>query len=342
MSLLILQQTSNSDSLKKDSAIAGNPDSVSLTPADSGKNSLPKTSRKNIDSGETIQAQPVEAIVEEVIDSVQVATKSEPDSLTENTSNFSDRLIFTPFPFEKKELRESLFNTHLLQAGSLRPEIHPYGKPWVSFVLLSVFALVSFTKYFSSKKLALLFSTLTDHRGVVQIASDENELPLFLRLNLTLIYFVISSLFIIQLISFYGIKPETTLKTPLMFLLIGSFMGFYLLKAILLRLVALVFDARKQIAEHIAINSSFSSLTGLMLFPVVALLQYAPSAYQKILINTGIILILVFWTYRIIRILISGWVLPGISKAHLFIYLCTLEILPVLILYRIIKLTFDI
>jgi hypothetical protein len=70
----------------------------------------------------------------------------------------------------------------------------------------------------------------------------------------------------------------------------------------------------------------------LILLPMLLVMIYNPSIYI-VFFSFGIIFILLI--FKIIRSFVSGLIQPPFSILYLFLYLCALEIMPLIVLTKI-------
>lgn len=74
-----------------------------------------------------------------------------------------------------------------------------------------------------------------------------------------------------------------------------------------------------------------------MLFPVVIALAFAVQLDAQWLVVTGLCLWGIMLIYRILRGVLIGISTGGVSIFNLFIYLCTLEILPFVLITKALR-----
>jgi hypothetical protein len=80
---------------------------------------------------------------------------------------------------------------------------------------------------------------------------------------------------------------------------------------------------------------NFNRGTGIILFPVVALIAYFPAENPMVAVFLGILTTLVFYVMLLKRG-ISILLKKQFPIFYLFLYLCTLEILPLLLIYKLV------
>lgn len=77
---------------------------------------------------------------------------------------------------------------------------------------------------------------------------------------------------------------------------------------------------------------------GIVLIPLLLILAFADNLYLQGTIWAILLVVLFFTVYRCYRGLLIGEQVMALSKFHFFVYLCTFEIAPILILYKVVGL----
>ena len=134
---------------------------------------------------------------------------------------------------------------------------------------------------------------------------------------------------------FYQLATETTsISIDLLFKISIGIALFILIKVLIERLIASLFEIDKMIDQYLFQKISYKNYLGLVLIPINAILLYSIKPSLNI-IYTCIALLLVL---NIIGLISSFKSNQSIIKHHLFyfiLYLCALEIAPYVILYKV-------
>jgi len=128
------------------------------------------------------------------------------------------------------------------------------------------------------------------------------------------------------------------------FFLLQLFGGVTLLffgKHLLLQIIGYIFPLKKEMSLYSFTIMIFGILVGLLLFPLNAVIAYAPVAAGKIAVYLALGAILAIYLFRTIRGLSIGSKHLVLHKFHFFVYLCTVEILPVVVLIKMISVYVD-
>ncbi len=114
--------------------------------------------------------------------------------------------------------------------------------------------------------------------------------------------------------------------------------SIYFLKNTVLRFLGWVFNMDKLMDEYNFIISVFNGAAGLILIPFIAMLAFGPVSWMPTIAISGIALLAVLLVLRQFRVAIAtlNKVLP--IAFHFFIYLCAVEIAPVLLLASLYRL----
>jgi len=117
-------------------------------------------------------------------------------------------------------------------------------------------------------------------------------------------------------------------------LVIAAILG---LKNFVLVLFARLFPVRKEINRYMFTLMVFSILAGLFISPLNLLVSYAPEEWRSTFIYTGIGLLVLVYTFHLLRGLLIASKLISSRPVHLLLYICAIETAPVFMLYRFVS-----
>ena len=104
-------------------------------------------------------------------------------------------------------------------------------------------------------------------------------------------------------------------------------------KYLIIRWIGHLFQQLYLFEEVIFFSFLFEKVAGLLLFPILILSIYSP--FDSILfLELGFLLVLFFYLLKWARMLYLGFFKRSFSKTHLFIYICILEILPLVVIAK--------
>lgn len=189
---------------------------------------------------------------------------------------------------------------------------------------------VSFTKYFTDLFRAFFNPTLSQRQLREQLS--QTPLPSFL-LNL---FFTVSAGIYVFLIflHFNYITTDQPLKLIPLFILI--FIIIYSVKFAFLRFSGWLFGYDDLASGYIFTLYMVNKILGVGLLPFILVLAFCTPAIAGVALNISLILVILMFIYRYIRIFSLARNKIIFNKFHFFIYLCGFEIAPVLIIGKMV------
>jgi len=249
----------------------------------------------------------------------------------------SGTAILTPGDFNT--LKEKIFEGHVLKPVSSTPVPLEMRNPdWFTIVLLIIIAGFTWIRVFYFKILNQLISAFFNNNVSNQIVRDENILVQRASIMLSFVFYLSASLFVYQ-VSVYFKWDYPILATGFTrFLIIALLLAFtYSFKMVLLKGLGELFDLDKPIATYIFNIFLINNIMGLVMIPVVLVIAFVVTGYTGIVIYTGITMVILAFIYRLVRAVWIWNAMPRVSFFYLFLYFCTLEFAPLVIIIKIAK-----
>ncbi len=217
--------------------------------------------------------------------------------------------------------------TPLLQAG----QSHPY---WIFGILFLGFVLLAWSRIFFRRRMNMIFSGIFARNYANQLIREGNLFNERIGLVLFLVYLSMMPLFAyLSLPLFYSV-PESPRGGLLYILLLAFFAAFWLLKVIFINGLSLLFNTREHSNDILANMYLYNLFAGILLLPLLSCMAYAD---REIFFYITLIILFLVYLVRIFRIAMIGFGMSKFSVFHLFLYLCTLEILPLIVLAKILN-----
>lgn len=186
-----------------------------------------------------------------------------------------------------------------------------------------------FGKYFSDLFRAFFSPTLSQRQLKEQLY--QMPFPAF-ALN---VFFAISGgiyLYLILLHTDYLSSKEPTYLTILFIVLL---MVVYATKYIVLRICGWLFGFRELMDNYIFTLFLINKILGVVLLPIIVILAFSLPFLSDIVLYISFIFIVLLFIYRYIRTFPMMKSSMAINKFHFFLYLCGLEIAPILIIGKL-------
>jgi len=201
----------------------------------------------------------------------------------------------------------------------------PFFNQDIIFVLLTIsFLLIAILRASYWKHAKLLFMGVFAQRYANQYLREENAFTERVNFITFLLMTINFSLILLKFI------PKRSL--PEVIFLIGSVVLFFILKIGIILFFGKIFMMKDVAKLGVFFSFLFDRTLGVLIFPLVAMLYFFTfditiALFIIISIVCGLILLLkLFWLWKI------GTNSFGFSQAYIFLYLCALEISPLLLL----------
>jgi len=201
----------------------------------------------------------------------------------------------------------------------------------IGMLFYLAFIKVTFPKYFSNV-FELIFQSPIRQKQTREQLQQNNLASLFSN-----ILFILNASIFVSLIAVKNGWVDLSLYSCIAYSAVG-FTALYLFKFLFLWLSGWLFSQGEAIGNYSFIVFLTNKVMGVFLIPAILLLAFSPESVQDFAYNSALIFISILFVYRY---LVSFSIVRAslkVSAFHFFLYLCTCEVLPMLVLY---KLTMD-
>lgn len=318
----------------------------SISPSDSTKsnwNALPfineKSSSKPImlvnDSGQTIQKTPKPKKKSQPI---KLAEKVEPDTNLVDTVKFDTLILVNSHSNIAATKQPSFFQEHFLKTIDINPQKQNAINPdWFTILIITLIIAFTYLKVSYGKILKQIFRAFLSKNVSNQIVREENVFVQKAMLILHFIFGISGALFLFQLNNYFGWNFLGLRSESIFLLFICFILGLSAIKMMALWILGFTFNNNK-LREAYSVNIFLiNNVLGLTLIPIVIIIAYTPFNITPAAMFLGIGLIILSFLYRLAKGF-SLWRSAGRYSVFYFIlYLCTLEIAPLLVLYKAVQ-----
>jgi len=221
-------------------------------------------------------------------------------------------------------------------AGNSIAAIHHanFSADWIFWIILGGFILLAMTKFYFEKRLALIFSSVFSRSSANLLIRESNAFRFQSFSFLLIIYLISITLFVFQVFRYLSPGSVDFWPNILFYLkIVGAFIAFFLIKITTIRIVGFIFKNPHTASEYIQNMFIFNLFAGIILLPLVLFIHYSHSSLF-LFVSFGFLIILMI--LRFIRGIFVGLSDHKFSLFHLFLYLCTLEILPLIVIAKLI------
>jgi len=231
-------------------------------------------------------------------------------------------------PFRKVETTQKIDSNSTKQVlfePTLRTNINT---TWPSIILTLATLLLAFTKAFGLTRFRQIYKSLFSFYAAHEITREERVFFHRVNFSLFIIYLSNISLLLHYLVNTYKPESETSFLFPI--ILMGVVLA-YLIKFISNAILAYVFSHEQMTPSYSYNVLLYNYLFGVFLIPALALIYFSNINDLSLLKFIIVPLILIVLTIRFIRFFVIG-ISNNISILYIILYICTLEILPLVVL----------
>lgn len=150
-----------------------------------------------------------------------------------------------------------------------------------------------------------------------------------------LFFFLNAGLFLFLFLKHYKVQIFES-EAATFFTCIGLVLAIYLLKHLVLLLIGVIFPVEKEVGYYSFMLIAFNIMLGIALLPVNGIISFASDQYSTAFIIIGVGLFVLFYAIRQFRGMLLAGNFIADQKFHFFVYLCTVEIAPVMIITKLI------
>lgn len=208
--------------------------------------------------------------------------------------------------------------------------------PWVFWVFLISLMVLAYLKVNYQKGIGDLFRTMGNRRLLIQVMREElsssnraaSLLLIVFFLSAGMLFYHLHQLFHISLLPGNGLLSYLQISGVLVFA--------YLIKSLTIRFVGLLSNGEQGLLEYDYTFWLYNKTLGILLLPLLIFGTYVGTPLARYFILFSIGLMMIFYLLRIGRGILHA-IQYRVRAFYIILYLCTLEILPLAILFKLIS-----
>lgn len=129
----------------------------------------------------------------------------------------------------------------------------------------------------------------------------------------------------------------SSVSTSIWFYVFLGVIAVYIIRHVSLFLFSIIFPVEREVRQFSFMIGVFNILLGLILIPINMIIAYAPDSLGVASLYIGLGIVGFVFVVRALRGFLLGLVNYGNNVFHFFLYLCTFEIVPILLIIRFIS-----
>ncbi len=229
-------------------------------------------------------------------------------------------VLITPKPVvEAKKIENKPLNTSI----------------WLIIILLAIWFTVATLRFQFKAKIKMYLQSVFSYQQFYKMFKEQNSLSIQLEFFLSLIFYVNGGL----MLYFFGVRYthlwQIAGQFPMFIAAITALAAYFLWFTLSNKFLAYLVESKDLISEYLYSVYYYNRILGVFWVPIVTLYPYFRDETSNYLYFFGLFLWLITTLIRWFR----GFEISFKHRVHylyLFLYLCTLEIVPLMWLYKII------
>lgn len=201
-------------------------------------------------------------------------------------------------------------------------------RTWPSIILTSALLLLAFTKAFGTTRIRQIYKSIFSYYSANEVVREEKVFFHQVNFSLFLVY-----LFTISLLLYFvatAINPSN--NNPFLYpSIFGLVTIAYLIKFLFNAILGYLLDCSQYIPFYTYNVLLYNYLLGILLIPSLALIYFSDFSTTVILNMVILPLICIVLLIRFVRFFAIG-ISNNFSYLYIILYICTLEILPLVVL----------
>jgi len=239
-----------------------------------------------------------------------------------------ERDLVKPIPYDSQQT--VLKHVEVVFPGKKLIRSNP---DWLVGVLLLSFLLFASVRLIFNKYLSQLIQSTINYSTFTRLFRERYFNLFHASFRLDLVFSMIFSLFGYQFLSAHKISIGASKSYSAYLLCLGTVIGYYTAKKIIYYFIGILTESKTEVQEYLFNIAVFNRVIGLFLLPVTGIIAFIPLSNVEPLFYIGLLLLAIFYLMSLIRGA-KIFLKKHFSISYLILYLCTLEFLPLLLIYN--------
>ncbi|HAQ20174.1 MAG TPA: hypothetical protein DCR40_13230 [Prolixibacteraceae bacterium] len=203
---------------------------------------------------------------------------------------------------------------------------------WLIGVLVLSIILFASVRLIFNKYLSQLIQATTSYSTFTRLFRERYFNLFHASFRLDVIFSLVMALFFYQLLNNFKINMGFSQSSSIYLTCLLIVTGYFIAKKLIYYILGVLTESTSEVNEYLFSITVFNRVLGLFLLPVTATIAFVPLRQVEPVMVAGLILIAFFYFMSLIR---GGKIFlkKHFSISYLILYLCTLEFLPLLLIY---------
>ena len=263
----------------------------------------------------------------------------------EDRPDWPEKNILSSIRFQPQGATEK--NTDFFLYESVATEVPPESRPvsigrkrdkspdWFLGIFIIMLFLLARIRLVYGKFMAPILVSMVNSQLAHNLFRNKNMLYERANIGFTAVFILSASLFAFQVLHYFDLTIAGYSGFRSFLILVGLISLWYLIRYIITMVVGFISQSSRLFQEYFHTIALSVRSIGLILIPIVLVIAYLRTPHLVLVTYLGFALIIAGYLLRVIR-LFNLFITKRISVLYSILYLCALEILPILVLYRLV------
>lgn len=203
---------------------------------------------------------------------------------------------------------------------------------WLVGVLLISFLLFASVRLIFNKYLSQLIQSTINYSTFTRTFRERYFNLFHASFRLDLVFSLILALFGYQSFNIFKISLGAARTYYTYLICLGIVFGYFLIKKTIYHIIGILTESKTEVQEYLFSITVYNRVLGLFIMPVTATIAFIPLANAEPMLYAGLAVIAIFYLMSLFRGA-QIFLKKHFSISYLILYLCTLEFLPLVLIY---------
>lgn len=242
---------------------------------------------------------------------------------------FADSILDRSVDYFKALKEYNVERVKFVSLSGIEKTVRPI---WVVVVVFILFFAIAIVRLLFPLDFDVIVSAYFNERLLQQVSKEDNMMTSWPYVTLYFIFSLALGLFITVInasfLNYDILNFESYMRTSLIVAVL------FIAKILMIRFLSFVFDLKKMAREYIAVLYLVYFNSMLILMPFLLLVLFIPVTYFKLILILFSVVASILFIYRLLRTFVGLFGNLRFSVFYLILYLCVLEVAPILILVK--------
>jgi len=204
---------------------------------------------------------------------------------------------------------------------------------WYFYFLISLFIAYAVARTFLGRITVSTFNAVLRYNSSVSMYNDNSQLQQQRDLVLYAFYFICMSFYAMLIMEQYKVYPIAYKGLNLLLFSVLVLLVIFIARIVLLNILGHVFEISTLLQEYLYHGFTYNKLMGIVFLPTNFLIVYSEGVLHIASIYVSFIILSLLLLFKIVRA-ITFSLKKRVLNFYLFLYLCALEIVPLLLIVK--------